>query len=411
MKKYRLPLPPKQLGEYRDRLFKLLESFQSVLILGCPGSGKSSITKYLMAKKSRTSKGFRLITFYCDRFKGSVSDAFAKSVLLELGVEPGEDTLYSLIAKLRTVIRKISETKRVVLIIENLSSLETEKCSEIIHLLSFLATFSYADNKLRMVFVDKPLIEYMDEFSLLEPLLEAHQNSFIKLPIIDKDTFSWILKRNAAVFGISSIKKRHIDTAYRVCGGLAKRAREILFIIAKHPEDSAQKLERRLLEESSIRSGVEEVMSSLSQAQQNMVLRLCNKEVRFTQTNGNKHKNLVSDLLKLGVLVKKGRDVSFFADSRFLRPCQKLPGGSKLYFNSELSGREVQLLKLLIKEAGIVTKEAVAKCMWEKEWLDKYSEWALSKAINRLSGKVASSSGQKVVKTVRGRGYIMADLE
>ena len=69
---------------------------------------------------------------------------------------------------------------------------------------------------------------------------------------------------------------------------------------------------------------------------------------------------------------------------------------------------QIELLALLRgKRAALVTREEVAKVLWGKKWSDKYSDWAIDKAVSRLR-KVLRELGvsPKVVKTLKGRGFL-----
>lgn len=74
-----------------------------------------------------------------------------------------------------------------------------------------------------------------------------------------------------------------------------------------------------------------------------------------------------------------------------------------------LTGQEIIILTLLESEEGkVVEKEDIAKAVWGEDWASEYSQWALDKMISRLRKKLEKHNFKKVLKTVRGRGIVLA---
>lgn len=60
------------------------------------------------------------------------------------------------------------------------------------------------------------------------------------------------------------------------------------------------------------------------------------------------------------------------------------------------------------KQETIVDRENIAQVLWEEEWSNKYSDWALDALVSRLRKKM---SGRWQIITIKGRGYMMAMAE
>jgi|GEM_PF-2448166 len=66
---------------------------------------------------------------------------------------------------------------------------------------------------------------------------------------------------------------------------------------------------------------------------------------------------------------------------------------------------EAKVMKRLWeKQEGIVEREEVATVLWNEEWSNKYSDWALDALISRLRKKL---NGKWQIVTIKGRGYML----
>ncbi len=77
--------------------------------------------------------------------------------------------------------------------------------------------------------------------------------------------------------------------------------------------------------------------------------------------------------------------------------------------DTQLSGIEQLVLEFLLKNEGqIVSKTDIAKILWQNSWEEKYSEWAIDKFLSRLRSSLSSINYKKALKTVKGKGVILA---
>lgn len=77
--------------------------------------------------------------------------------------------------------------------------------------------------------------------------------------------------------------------------------------------------------------------------------------------------------------------------------------------DGQLTEREKRLLQLFLEKRGvIVTREEMAQTIWQSEWEEKYSDWALDKMISRLR-KVLVEAGipKHALKTKKGQGVVL----
>jgi len=83
----------------------------------------------------------------------------------------------------------------------------------------------------------------------------------------------------------------------------------------------------------------------------------------------------------------------------------------KIYLNREeitnlFSIGEQEIFKKLINKKGkILTRDEISCVLWGKNWADKYSDWAIDKAISRIRSKLEKVwLGKKILKTIKGQG-------
>ena len=81
-----------------------------------------------------------------------------------------------------------------------------------------------------------------------------------------------------------------------------------------------------------------------------------------------------------------------------------------LLFKSRLTAQDHQLLQFFrSKTENLVSRDDIAQILWGKQWLEKYSDWAIDKAISRLRNKLSPSSPFQLI-TVKNAGYKLIHL-
>lgn len=90
-----------------------------------------------------------------------------------------------------------------------------------------------------------------------------------------------------------------------------------------------------------------------------------------------------------------------------LHPSQRI---GDLEISSDLSAQDMELLnKFLSKPNEIINRDEIAETIWGKLSAEKYSDWAIDKAISRLKSKFPSNSRTKIL-TIRNAGYKLISL-
>lgn len=71
-----------------------------------------------------------------------------------------------------------------------------------------------------------------------------------------------------------------------------------------------------------------------------------------------------------------------------------------------LTGQELKVFNLLSQNINsVVTRDDIAKVMWETEWNDKYSDWSIDKVISNIKKKLFEASDKRTIKTFKGEGF------
>lgn len=73
-----------------------------------------------------------------------------------------------------------------------------------------------------------------------------------------------------------------------------------------------------------------------------------------------------------------------------------------------LTGQELKVFNLLSKNLNtIVTRDELAKTMWENEWHDKYSDWSIDKVISNIKRKLMEHMEAQTIKTYKTEGFML----
>lgn len=71
------------------------------------------------------------------------------------------------------------------------------------------------------------------------------------------------------------------------------------------------------------------------------------------------------------------------------------------------SENELQVFNMLYSRADTdVSRDLVAKAIWGSDYI-KYSDWAIDKLVSRLRDKLGDKRPNKIIKTVRNRGFML----
>lgn len=119
------------------------------------------------------------------------------------------------------------------------------------------------------------------------------------------------------------------------------------------------------------------------------------------------NKKLFTQLLEEYIKTKISKKIKIEkVNGIYINPTTKTTFINRKKLNSELTKNEYKILCFLyINKGHIVDKETIAKTLWGKNAVSKYSDWAIDKTVSRLRKKIGDSAKkQKYIETVKGRG-------
>jgi len=122
--------------------------------------------------------------------------------------------------------------------------------------------------------------------------------------------------------------------------------------------------------------------------------------------------------LKIGLVKRRGKKL-IITNPHLLKLAQKVPRSrnNQLWFEDEkifLNGSEVtnvfspteqKIIRGLLKPKDkMLTREQLAEIIWGVQWPEKYSDWAIDKALSRLRQKFHQIWLGEVLQTIKGKG-------
>lgn len=73
-----------------------------------------------------------------------------------------------------------------------------------------------------------------------------------------------------------------------------------------------------------------------------------------------------------------------------------------------LSSSESKLVRFLQKNQNALSdRDQIAKVIWENDWENQYSDWAIDQAVSRLRRKLKKANSEYEIITKKGRGFIL----
>lgn len=181
------------------------------------------------------------------------------------------------------------------------------------------------------------------------------------------------------------------DYIIDIVGGQAFLCKRALSIILETDVYELSEIKKLLDESPNFLIQVKYFINRIPKKMKNLLSIIANQR----QIPDNSSVNL-KYLLKIGLIIEKETDYdvkSLVLKDYFLNSDNKTINQINLINKSiELSKREKRILVNLLKSDGkILSRDALAEIIWKDDVLDKYSEWAIDKAISRIRKKLNSS--------------------
>nr|MBP9818058.1 winged helix-turn-helix transcriptional regulator [Candidatus Shapirobacteria bacterium] len=60
------------------------------------------------------------------------------------------------------------------------------------------------------------------------------------------------------------------------------------------------------------------------------------------------------------------------------------------------------------KKDVVVSRNEIGELLWTKDTEDKYSDWAIDQIMSKIRKKIGDVGEQRVIKTVKGQGFVFS---
>ncbi|MFC1790706.1 helix-turn-helix domain-containing protein [Patescibacteria group bacterium] len=397
--KYFCPLPPRLFAQRMVEVEDLIRKCHSGLVVGCPGSGRSAYLRFSLAHRWQDLPTKQIyINFQDQDFKGL--EQLIGYLLLQLkndqasgaGFFAGDQ--YRLGVKLdRALVDWAQKGEKVSFIFDKIESLLPSLVEPVIRLSHRL--WQVRRNPpvwtAGMIFIIPP--SFLGKIDQLGQFASFLFDLKIFLPLLTKEEMLFLIRREAAFYNLK-LKPDHLEVAWGVCGGMGNRVRQIVFLLARFKDKSAIEVRNALLVEEALVSGVREILVSLGKPLLEVLKRKQPKQADLEK------------LVKLGVVDGNGKMFGQLAQLE-LESLKKGKGNQGDFKNTgPLSDRENQLWEVFLRNQGeVVDHEKIAGVLWGSDWENSYSDWAISRAVNRFRKKIIDANGRCPILTVRKKGY------
>lgn len=427
---FEYPLPKEILLHFANQVFTPLKQGQCVTTLWVAGGGKRFRLNYFLSEKKILQDIFKtqfdnilFVNIHPDEILELSSNGYLELILDKFRAQMEQKNIPIFEPQTKNPLRIIREY--------------------LLYLLSLDKEIIFLLNDFEMLLSFPPSI-----FANLESIIElnkkkirclilSHKNIVDEQLLLKMGNFKYAILRN--VFYIPLFKDKEIDylISYRenaLSILLPEEAKQVLKeYVGGHPllikygitnltNTNGDKLKDRewvisqLVSDFELSIAIKEIWSSLNQSEKDIVIYVIN-----TGTLPTKSKQKAKYLLETGILkIDKKRKVSTFG-KLFDQVVQSEQPSYKLRYQEESSDismgpiscsdkftlQEFNVLKLLLMNEGkVVSRDQIAKMLWEKDYYDKYSDWAIDKVVSTIRKKL-SQLGFSVHKlqTLKGRGF------
>ena len=239
-------------------------------------------------------------------------------------------------------------------------------------------------------------------------------NKFLRnlyfLPVYSLNTTKFYLKSLAKEWKIQITNKK-INEITDYCFGYLWVLRELIRLIKANP----QKKISDLVEYPSIKFRIETIVNLLTDQEKNILIDLLNqkpnekieKNYHYLFQTGIIVKNNNHYVLPLKLMEQVLTKVKII--NRLCLDVQENIVYNNKIINHNFSINELRVIKLLLQKKGqLVSRDDIAKVIWQNDYFDHYSEWAIDKLLSRIRNHLIKLNLPKdIIRTKKGQGFIL----
>lgn len=414
------PIPEDSLIKRLKPVFSKVEKGYSTAYLGLNGSGRTTHIRCVLSSKSLLEKllsqkkknKLNIIFISYESLPDKSVTTFAKAILCEIknnlvGNKESKKQIDSILLTndvylildqikqtLSTLIKKDSSF-RLIIIIDQL-----EKLTDFDPMIGMVIKSIWQIErrqpieKISFLFLGSPGAFYQENNSLSKTIRFIVGQNILYSPLLSDREITYSLKRHSRLQEFR-LKNDQFSFLHHFLGAIGSLLRYGIQI-AKETKN-IEELRVELMNSSLIRSLTLEIWQGLT-----------DKE-KFEMQNCLRTKKAPvkkSSLIKLGIYQNNKLSAEILKVITPWSTKENSESKSLLDIPEEMSPQEENFLRFLIKHTNkVVSKDEVAEALWGKDYLEKYSDWAMAQIVARLRKKIAAYHKPITILTLRGRGY------
>ncbi|MGI5825853.1 MAG: winged helix-turn-helix domain-containing protein [Patescibacteria group bacterium] len=264
--------------------------------------------------------------------------------------------------------------------------------------------------KVGFIFTSAKNIFIRENLCRFGALRELLTQNIIYFPVFSDDDALFMVRNFALKHGYS-ISKEKEELIVRLAGGHPTLILFCLRVIAGFESTEIKKTFDHVFQRQEIKIILENIWESFVSEEKDFLLQIINKR----KISGGVHLN---HLKKLGVIDQRLMIFSPLMEA-FIK--EKKPRSALVHISEDekqvlidghppkgkISARDYKLLASFSRNPGrIVSRDEIAEILWDKLSYDKYSDWAIDRAIFSLRKKLTGFGvSPDVLQTVKGLGY------
>lgn len=259
-----------------------------------------------------------------------------------------------------------------------------------------------------IVFFEKDITH--DQYKLLTDKCSLIFDNVYKYPLYEQKNSLQFIKYHEEMWQLKLTPSGE-DEIVRLCGGYLWLISHLMRYFRDNPHG---KIENAITNEMLLRK-LESIWFKFTDAEKRIFYKVANKSLEDEDRLTQEYKYLSAIRIIIGengktalglpllnLVIEKEQDLNElqFKDGIIYAKGIDIAGQLTPYENRFLQ-------ELLKNQRKIISRDQVARMLWENKWEDKYSDWAIDRLAYRLRQKIKTLGiNDKFIKTVKRKGFI-----
>ncbi|OGG02785.1 hypothetical protein A2W14_06695 [Candidatus Gottesmanbacteria bacterium RBG_16_37_8] len=412
---YKEPSSAPYLNYLGERLLEPIKRGESAFFRWFPGHGKSVLLSKIITDKKLLLKVFskyyqRFIFFKVDGYLFDINDLVSfffpilgnlfKELKCEQLTDEAKDKSKTFLIReiIQTCQKLVSQGSEIVFVIDGIDDLDADNLKEMFSVFEYIVE----SNRERIhTHINVNRREIIEKNVVQSGLLQ----NIISISLPDKEECLYFLNYYARQWGLK-LTEYQIENIFKNCGCDPVLIKEVLRLYVKKGFDID------LINEPTLLLKAKNNLEQYSEKERNTITeKLKTNQISVNSSYTAKEltkANFWNDKYHLPLLFRKVIiEKSLVKELRFDNKKQKLYFGD-IDLTRKLSKTEYKILLLLFELKGkTITRDQIAQAIWDKDEIDKYSDWAIDKTISRLRLKLNAISFSHQLVTQKKSGFYL----